>query len=344
MNVSELFSLTQWINKEIERAQIPQKYHNLQSVLQNNCQPNRNFQPFETQKNDLINFLNAVPLNQLTRDQIALLEQLGIAQAIGEKGIATIEDILYKNVLDIATAAQKISQMLSNMQNGISKSNQIKSGLTGVIKEEEYEVEDEILMRVSFIGNAQMTNVTDFKKWGGIWYDIGRGIAMAHNSSPENIKIVGATKGSIVIELAVIASIATTASQIILAAFKVAEKIIEIKQKLEELKALKIGNEILEHLKAEIEKQKSEGIEEITESTIKELKLDKNSEGDKIKALDTSIKNLVNFTENGGIVDFIVPENVKNSQEGGEQNNLISNSQQIRQLQNKLLLIEHKKS
>jgi hypothetical protein len=111
----------------------------------------------------------------------------------------------------------------------LAKSEQIKTGLTDCVFEEEYEAENEILMRVSFTGNAPMSNVADFKSWGNIWYDIGRGISMAHGLSPEDIKIVGATKGSIIIELAVIASIATTTSGIILAALKVAEKVRVIK-------------------------------------------------------------------------------------------------------------------
>jgi hypothetical protein len=58
-----------------------------------------------------------------------------------------------------------------------------------------------------------MSNVADFRKWGTFWFEIGRGVAMAHNAAPEEIKIVGATKGSIIIELAVVSDIAVTISQ-----------------------------------------------------------------------------------------------------------------------------------
>ena len=161
-----------------------------------------------------------------------------------------------------------------------------------------------------------MSNVADFKNWGNIWFDIGRGVAMAHNASPEDVKIVGATKGSIIIELAVIASIAATTSGIILAALKVAEKVLDILKKAEEIRNLKLQNSKLANdLKHEAENEKQAGIEAISAEIIKQLKLKKNGEGDKVAALEKAVKNLVNFIESGGEVDFIIPEEDTESSE-----------------------------
>lgn len=344
MNVSELFDLTYWVTEEIEEAQVPQKYQTLQSILQQHSQPNQQKQPFEAQKEDLIETLRDVSLEKLTRDQLSFLEQLGIASVVGENGIQEVEDILYKNVLDVATSAQKLAQIIQNIQQGLNKSNQIKAGLTGCVFEEVYESEDEILMRVSFTGHALMENVKDFKSWGNIWYDIGRGIAMAHNASPEDIKIVGATKGSIIIELAVVASIATTTSGIILAALKVAEKVLDIRKKAEELRGLKLQNDKLaKDLEKEADNEKKHGIEEITGNIANQLGINNNGEGDKIKALDLAVKNLVNFIEKGGVVDFIIPD--KEEAEDGENVNnadLRLAFQEIRQLEKKIELLEYK--
>lgn len=343
MNVSELLDLTHWITIEIENAQIPQKYQTLQTILQQHSQPREQRQPFESQKEDLIETLRNVPLGQLTRDQLNFLSHLGIAQAIGEQGINIIEDILYKNVIDVATSAQKLQQIFQTVSQGVAKSNLIKEGLSGCVDEEEYEAEDEILIRISFTGQALISNVADFKSWGSIWYDIGRGIAMAHNASPEEIKIVGATKGSIIIELAVIASIATTTSGIILAALKVAEKVIEIRTKAEELRGLKMKNDkFAKELEREAENEKKAGVDEITGNVVKELKI-KDDEGDKVKALDTAVKNLVNFIEKGGIVDFVIPE-AEELEEGKEDENakLRMAFQEIRKLEKKIALLEHK--
>jgi len=112
MNVSELFDLTHWVSDEIVATQIPEKYEALQAILQQHSQPNQPKQPFETQKNDLTETLNNVPLRKLTKDQLLFLHELGISQAVGEEGIKVIEDILYKNVIDVATSAQKLREII----------------------------------------------------------------------------------------------------------------------------------------------------------------------------------------------------------------------------------------
>lgn len=342
MNVSELFHLTEWVTKEIEGTQVLQKYQSLQTILAQNSQQSTQ-QPFEAIKDDLIKTLQNVPLDQLTRDQEDFLYQLNISEFVGEEGIEAIEDILYKNVIDVATSASKLQTTIQKIANGINKSSQIKTGLSGCVADEEYEVDNEVLMRVSFTGHALMANVADFKSWGNIWFDIGRGIAMAHNATPEDIKIVGATKGSIIIELAVAATIATTTSGIILAALKVAEKVLDIRKKAEELRGLKLKNDkFAKDLEKEADVEKKSGIEEITSDVAKQLEL-KEGEGDKIKALDTAVKNLVNFIEKGGIVDFIVPDDGE-PEEGKERANeaLRVAFQQIRLLEKKLVLLENK--
>ncbi len=347
MNVSELFNLTNWVTDEIVSTQIPQKYQALQKILQQHSQPNQQKQPFETQKNDLSETIKNVPLRKLTKDQLLFLHELGIAQSVGDEGINVIEDILYKNVIDVATSAQKLQQIHQEITKGIQKSDQIKAGLDGCVFEEEYESDNEVLMRVSFTGHATMSNVTDFKSWGNIWYEIGRGIAMAHNTSPEAVKVVGATKGSIIIELAVIASIAMTTSGIILSALKVAEKVLDIRKKAEEIRNMKLNNKKLANdIDKEAEKEKTAGIEQISTGIIKKLKLEKDGEGDKINALDKAVKNLVNFIESGGEVDFIIPEEEVESEESEnatpKYGDLRVAFQEIRQLENKIKLLESK--
>lgn len=81
-----------------------------------------------------------------------------------------------------------------------------------------------------------MSNLSDFKSWGSTWYDIGRGVAMGHGTPPEDIKVVGATRGSIIIELGVAYAIAATTSRIILEALKLAEKSLALRKTVEEIR------------------------------------------------------------------------------------------------------------
>ena len=345
MNVSELYQVTNWISQEIEAVQIPQLYSALHQILQLNSQSSAK-QPIETHKDNLINALANVNLSRLTKDQLSFIRELNLADAIGVEGINEIENILYKNVIDIATASQKIQEIYIKVSEGVTKSNQIKAGLSHLNITEAYELENEILMRVTFTGNAKMANVKDFKTWGNIWFDIGRGLAIVHNATPEDIKIVGAAKGSIVIELAVIASIATTAAGIILAALQVAEKVLDIRKKAEEIRGLKLeNNKIAKDLDEAAEQEKVLGVTQITNNITVQLKINERGEGDKIKALDSAIKNLVNFISEGGEVDFVMPKSEENTENESKTNKELRVAfQEIRKLENKIALLEYKQA
>lgn len=309
MNVSELYDLTYWVTEHLDEAGIPAKYKALQAILQHNTQPSEPKQSFEAQKNDLTQSLEAVPMQRLTKDQLRYLAQLGIAQAIGQEGIDTIEDTLFRNVIDEATSAKDIQAMLAELTAGITKSNQIKTGLDEVVIAEDYEIDDEVLIRVSFTGQASMSHITDFKDWGKVWWEIGRGIAMAHDAPPEDVKVVGATRGSVVIELMAVAAIATTTSVILVRAMNVGEKVLDLKLKAAELRNYQLQNEKLAaEIEAEAEAQKTVGIERISEELANELGLKEGNQGEKSNALKNSVKLLVSFVQSGGGIDFVIPE------------------------------------
>ncbi|MFZ3116282.1 MAG: hypothetical protein WA121_11900 [Syntrophales bacterium] len=346
MNVSELLNLTTWIDEKVVKAQIVKKYEALHSILQQNSQPNQQKQPFESQKDELITILGGVNLDGLTKDQLNFLNNLGIGNAVGEAGIGLVEDVLFKNVIDVATSAQKVEEIIKRINEGIEKSNQIKAGIENCTEEEAYEAEDEVLMRIAFTGKASMSSVTDFKSWGNIWYDIFRGIAMLHNLSPENVKIIGATQGSIVLELAVIIDIATTASGIILAALRVTEKVLDIRMKAEEIRELKLKNiKLAKDLEKEAENEKRIGIDEITVRLVNKFSLDQNNQGDKVTALDKAINNLVDFVEMGGEVDFVMSDGKKSDDKENqkEKHELRIVFQEIRNLERKLSLTESRR-
>lgn len=349
MNVSELHKLTVWVSEEIEITQIPQLYHALYQVLsQNSTQASQ--LPLEPQKESLIVALKNVNLERLTRDQIIFLKELGIAEYVSEEGISNIADILYKNGLDVATAAQRFQEIYQKISDGVTKSNQIKTGLSNISISEDYELDNQVLMRVTFTGDAKMGNIIDFKDWGKIWFDIGRGITLAHNVTPEDIKIVGASRGSIVIEFAVLAPIAGTFGAIIFWALTVAEKVLGLKKTAEEMRGLKLTNdkkalELAQSIEDTAEAEKTAGIAEISIQITKQLKIKTTSEGDKVNALNTAIKNLVNFIQRGGEVDFVVPENEADAvNEDVNMKELRNKVQEIRKLEEKIALLEHKKT
>lgn len=350
MQITELLKLTTWFKDFVVAEQIPTKYKQLFSVMNTNAQPNQQKQTFETQRENLFTSLKTVNLNKLTLEQIKFLEQLEIVELLGSEGIRNIETVLYENNLDIATAAKKIGEFNTK----IAKANQtiveIESTLSKSfsIDAEDEIPDDSVMMRIYFQDDSAINNLTDFKKLAATWYDIGRGIAMAQNKSPEDLKVIGAQKGSVIVELAVIAGIATSISTILLAGLKVAERVIVILKKAEELKKLKLNNKKIEQeIIKEVDVEKKNGINTILETAITDLGLTKGQDGDKIASLEKAITKLIDFTQKGGAVDFVQPDGEEDEGENNVREEILQlkeNVQDIRKLENKIKMLESRQN
>lgn len=353
MQIDELLELTNWIDKNIKENNIQSKYQALLSILQSNANPrnNQSRQPFANEQKDIIDTIKNINTHHLTYAQDKTLKQIGILDYIGSNGVNLLEDILFRNNLDIANAIAEINKIISNISSGINKSDQLKSSLTPIVDKKPESTEEnkhEVMLRIHFQNEVSLNNITDFKKLSNVWWEIGRGIAMAHNMSPEDIKIIGAQKGSIIIELATVAAIATTTSTIILSALKVADRVLSIRKQLEEIKALKLNNKKIEDdLERAANEEKTTGLEKIKDEIVLNLKININGDGEKVKVLERSVKNLVDFIEKGGEVDFVTSSDSVESENGqlNEQLELLkSNFQEIKRIESTLLSLEQKKS
>ena len=344
MNTTELYQLTEWIDTNVRAKNIAKKYQVIHTTLAQNANPGQQ-NAIEPLKEDLINSITEIELEQLTVDQIAFLTRMGIAEYVGENAIKHIEDILFRNTLDHATASAEFNKIFDSINNGLAKSKQIKSGLTDLIDPEELP-ENEALIRVGFVKDSAVNNVDDLKKWSGVWFDIGRGIAMAHGKTPKDVRVIGAKKGSIVIEFAVAYAIAKTTGKIILFALQVADKVLEIKKKAVEVRGMELKNK---QIAAELEQEAKDLIEEkkqsITELIFDELGVNNQVDGEKRTALENAIKKLIEFIERGGEVDCILPDEVedgKSSINAEDIKAIREEFRDIRALENKIKRLEYK--
>ena len=351
MQITELLKLAEWFKINIVEEEVITRYTNLFNKMNQNLRVNNNqpSQPYEIEKKSLFEALKTITLNTLTLEQISFLEQLEVTQLFGTNGVQVIESILYEYNLDIASATKKISEFSNKIKSAQNTLQEIETTLTKSFSiDEEYEIpEDSIMMRVYFQDDSSINNLADFKKLGASWYEIGRGIAMAQGRSPEDFSVIGAQKGSLILEMAVLAGLATSVSTILLAGLKVAERTIEILKKVEELKTLKLGNKKIEQeLEKEAKKEKEDGVQFILDTTIKEIGLKKGKDGDKIAALNKSITKLIDFTQKGGAVDFIQPDDEIDGEEENHNDvreevlKLIDNVKEIRSIENKIKMLE----
>lgn len=118
----------------------------------------------------------------------------------------------------------------------------------------------------------------------------------------------------------------------------------DIKATAQKLRSLKLQNDkFVNDLETEAENERQIGIEKITGDIVSQLKLDVKHEGDKVKALDTAVKSLVNFIERGGVVDLIAPNDDEEPEEGhvGKYEKLRVTFEKIRQLEHDMTLLEY---
>lgn len=142
---------------------------------------------------------------------------------------------------------------------------------------------------------------------GSTWFEIGRGIAMAHDHAPEDIKVIGAQKVVDNNWTGCSCSYCYHGKQHYFICIKSGWSNIDHYKKAKEIKCLKLNDKKLEaDLEKEAEKGKKEALENITKEISVTLKLDKN--GEKFKALEKSVKNLIDFVENDGEVNLFTDQ------------------------------------
>lgn len=338
MNVEELFGLTEWVDERIVKEGLHASYSSLHSVLNSNAQPNTEAQPLDPHRSNLDTALRGVPLNELTREQSNYLECIGIVQWVGVEAAAAVEDVLFRNAIDSATAAAHMQKGASAIQAGVNRSNAIRDSLAPCLPATSSdELPREILLRVGFEGDASITNMVEFQRWARKWHEIGRGITMAHGESPESIKVVGASKGSIILELAIQPEIARSFALIITTSLVLAEQFHRVRRQAREVRKLDLEIEEKERIAKDLEENadriRTKGAEEITDRLRISLEIEvDDASGDVIIALGKSVKGLLDFVDKGGSVDLVVPPEAEVAGDDGEAAALQPMADELRQL------------
>lgn len=349
MDLVELNELLAWIDEHVKSAGIQTAYETLRDVLQSNAQGGQQ-QPIQPQKDALIEAVESPPIDLLSQEQSTMLDRMEIGSFVGSRAVAMIEDVLFRNALDIPTAAQRMDEAAQAVARGIERKEKVEEGLTGIIEVGD-RVPSGVLIRITFTHEAAIANVTDLKDWSDRWHDIARGIAMLHDRAPEDVIVVGASRGSLILDLSVNATIiATTLTAILLRALQVAERVVGIKMKAQELRTMQLRNDqIAQDLEAEARQEKDSATEAIVNELVQEHGVDGSRRGDKIPALQKSVQELLAFLERGGEVDCILPpEDEAAESEGAEASEgpreqldeLRSAVHEIRRLENRIRALE----
>jgi len=316
MQVDELYGLTTWIQSAIVDGEIAKKLENLQTALRKSLEGNQTLQPLEEQTGDLLDALRRVPVYELSMGQLQALTAVGIGKNVGPDAASSVEEVLLKSAFDMAGTEEKISAFLKEIKAGIQWSAQSRQALSAIVEiDEVHGGREGVLLRIHFAGQAQISNLTELKGWASEWWEIGRGISMAYDETPENIQVVGAGKALETISLMTPDVCARAIARIVSGLLRIEERVSEIREQAEVIRGMNLRSDSAERsLLEEAEIERAENLENVIQSEIKESGLDSASaDGTKSKAMDNAVRLISNFFEQGGEVDFVVPEEIESS-------------------------------
>lgn len=305
MNVHELFKFSDWFLGYATAIQ--SGYLTLAQVLQHNATQAQK-QPVSEPMEALRRTLAAVPLEQLTNEQIALLKNFGIEHLVGREGANFIRRTVVRSDFDPATAAKEIQDAGQSISNTISVMDQIRTSLRNLkfVSELDDHVAGRVTVRVQFKEDASISDVSDWKKWANEWNDIVRGVGMCIGESPEDTRVIGASKGSLVLILSGTAAFVSLLAVITKHLSYIVKEGLVIANAVEDLRHKKILNRTIENsLNAEKKKLADEGVKTIVSETKKALPEKIN--GEQEAALTKAVEKFLRFNELGGDVDFVSP-------------------------------------
>lgn len=306
MQVDELVSLHKWIDENVAGLQLQQRFAALHAKLQHNTRGQQQ-QPLEQERNNVQAALEAMSFDTLTDGQQEMLDRLGLSEHVGAAGAKRLEDVLFRQSLDVATAATRVQESVNAVAAAVQKSQELKSALNVIVVDAPPDAEAPVVVRLTFKQDASIANVVDLKEWSAVWHRVAHGFAMAHGGSAEAVRVVGASNGSLVLVLGTTTMIASALAHVLLRGLKVAQRVLDLRMTAEELRGKKLQNDkIAADLEVEATNARLNGMEEIVQELVHRVGV-KDGEGDKASALRRAVEDVLGFLEKGGEIDPVLP-------------------------------------
>ncbi len=305
MNIDELHRLAIWFNSQFPATN--RLYAELLEPLNHNANQ-ADKRPLEEPLQALTNFLSVQRFDELSIQQLKMLSAMGVDAYMGPEGANFVNTVVRTSNYDPATAVQRINeaiQALSRTRSSFTAYAEAVTNLGFEVREIEAD-DDRIIIRVGFQNDVSIHNVTDWKDTGKEWYEIIRGLAMACDEKPEDVKVVGAETGSIILILAGTVAFTTLLAKISKNITSVAMDVLSVRSSMEDLRQKGILTKTMEKEFNEIEKTKKDSAVTTIEAVLADHL--KGKDGEIKAALVKSIQKLLTFSEKGGSVDFVAPE------------------------------------
>ncbi len=316
METKEMYQLARWYRDNITDRRVEESLNitktNITQMLSSGHQPSVKQQNIRRYLDAHIEVLSEIDLEALSFDDIEVLEKLGLKYIVLSSAIPSLHKLSEQG--DVQEIAARISDALQTLEpintqfahflNAFDKI----FGSTPDVEGKDHH--GKVLTRVRFHNDALISNVVNLSDWTTKWYIIARGYSMALGQAPETFEVVGASKGSIIFDLLLdfetVKLFSETFNLLSETVFNVAEMYAAIKA-VEFMKGSNpdLHKQTVEHINAEIEKNHEKMAEQVADKLLEQLQQDgQNRDGEVTESLKRSVKELNNFVNKGGDINF----------------------------------------
>ncbi|WP_044362449.1 hypothetical protein [Vibrio fluvialis] len=346
MLLSEMISLSNWIEEKESLFQPIEKLAALQAILSTNIQarsPNNRqpsaLQPFTEQKNQAIEALKRFQLSELSKDQITCLSVHGAEKHMGNAAANRIRNMFRDEVHDLAYLHKEISQVHQSLTQARTKIAEVTRFIVPYSKEiqEAGYLEDKARFSIIFKDGVKIDSLKDLENRSKEWSVVMHGIGSALDVAPNEFKVLGARNGSFIIDLYMCAAAIVPVGFILNRSLSIIERFAISMKRLEAIYDTDISDPAFKEIEDEIKatNEKYFNLKKVlsAKSIAKEILDEKGCPEDKRPEaeinLESSIKKILNHLRKGGDLDaFVPPKDQKDADDGNndaeEANSLIS--------------------
>lgn len=313
MEVSQVVDLANWFQKNSKI--VDAKFSELVGILQNNSQQSTQM-PVTQPLRELSRALADMPTSELSTMQIRVLEDLGVANLVGKRGRAWVNNRVRATTYDPATTFQSIQEAYQRIKDARQKLIDFKNAAERIGFNVDYMIDapTPYVFNVIFQKDAEIKNVRDWKKTAADWELIIAGVTAVAKEKPEDVFVVGAQNGSIIYTLSATPIVTKILAMISKHIASIANDYLDFQMKREELRRSRMMSEAIEaDLKRQEDLRRSEGKSRIVDA-IQQMAPDATPE--EMAKLEKSIDRQITFHESGGEVDFVLPS--ETTENGGD--------------------------
>ncbi|PRZ48316.1 hypothetical protein [Tritonibacter scottomollicae] len=317
MDVSQVINLAAWVGENLPK--ISAGYSQLHKKVHHNAQQAQK-EPLRDELNNLCNLLDEMSFKRLTNEEIDLLRNLETLQYLGDLGCRFVNQTISTSDFDPVSAATDLQAAIQKINETTQKFKKTHTAMYDLgleLLDDEHAVMQLPLVRVRFKEEASVDDIAKLKKWTADWYDIARGAALSVGETPQDVKVLSANNGSIIVTLGTVATVTTVLAVIAKNAGRIASEVLSIANDIEDFRHKRRLNKVIEE---ELIRQQTEVQENGIEDTLTEIKetVPNLIEKEVDNALKKAITKYFDFYKKGGDVDFIPPRSEPDAAEGNE--------------------------